>query len=132
MSAAVKEVLARPRIFDLDMIQADSTMVKEIGLTALFALKSDKVRPYSLQPELFIAKYPDVSTNARLAHLAENGVTTNGDADFVPNNGINSAHYPPSVADDRVICFHLSKDSSAVLPHPSNGTIYSHGSRGEP
>jgi len=109
MSAAVKEVLARPRIFDLDMIQADSTMVKEIGLTALFALKSDKVRPYSLQPKLFIAKYPDVSTNARLAHLAENGVTTNGDADFVPNNGINSAHYPPSVADDRVICFHLSK-----------------------
>ena len=109
MSAAVKEVLARPRVFDLDQIQADSDMVKEIGLTALFGFKTDRVRPYSLQPELFIAKYPDVSTNPRMAHLAKNGVTTNGDADFVPNNGINPPHYPPSVSDDRVICFHIAK-----------------------
>ena len=111
MAAAVRTVLESARTIDLDMIVADSNKVKEIGLSALFALTSEKVSPYSLKSNsrLFIAKYPGVSTNPSLARLDAEGVTTEGGPDFEPNNGINPPRYPPSVADDRVLCYLLAK-----------------------
>jgi len=120
MPAAVKEVLARPRTIDLSMIRADIKTVRRVGLTALFNLTADKIRPYSLAPAVFIAKYTGISTNDQLARLAKEGLTTNGDADFTPNNGINPPQYPPSIADDRVICYLLAKGQKAgkyfILP----------------
>jgi len=111
MAAAVRTVLESPRTIDLDMIIADAEKIKVIGLSALFALTSDKVSPYSLKSnaQLFIAKYPGVSTNPSLARLDAEGLTTEGGPDFAPNNGIDPPHYPASVADDRVLCYLLEK-----------------------
>jgi hypothetical protein len=111
MAAAIRTVLESPRSIDLDMIIADTAKVNEIGLTALFALTSDRLSPYSLKSnsQLFIARYPGVSTNPSLARLDVEGLTTEGGPDFVPNNGVDPPHYPPSVADDRVICYNLAK-----------------------
>jgi len=109
MAAAVKEVLERPRTLDLAMIHADDAKVKQIGLSALFALTTETLRPSTLSPEFFISKYPTVSTNAEMEKMAKDGLQTCGHADFIPNNGINPPQYPPTISDDRVICFHLSK-----------------------
>lgn len=109
MGAAIQAVLDSPRNIDLDIINADVQTVKAIGFTAAFGLTADRIRPKSLSTDLFVAKYPNVTTNSAMVRLSNDGLTTEGDADFMPNNGVNPALYPPTIADDRVICYHIAK-----------------------